>query len=209
MWKHDCWFWRYNISPSQIQVSGNESVSLKWKKSPFEQNNTNYHHWAIWIYLNKHSKEDLPWLSSWFLLLRKFHLKYISPYSQLLILSNSTSRKHEDLHVFYSQILRTCLMKLMKEIVIETEMGFQNIVSLQELPKGHWHPKRLLPNNSLDILSSCLMCRLSRNHSYKIWQRKSSWNLGKGRKKKFSACPSLSLPNSFFKKILSPGRKVG
>lgn len=34
-------------------------------------------------------------------------------------------------------------MKLIKEIVFETEMEFQDIVSLQELPKRHWHPKRL------------------------------------------------------------------
>lgn len=199
MWKHDCWFWKYNISFSQIQVSGNGSVSLEWKKSPFKQNNMNYHHWAIWIYLNKHSKEDLPWLSSWFLLLRKFHLKYISPYSRLLILSNSTSRKHEDLHDFYSQILRTCLMKLMKEIVIETEMGFQDIVSLQELPKGHWHPKRLC--QTIPWISWVLVwCADFQGITATKFGKESHLGIPVREGKKISACPSFSLPTSFLKK---------
>lgn len=168
----------------------------------------NYHHWAICIYLNKHSKEDLLWLSSWFLLLRKFDLKYISPYSQLLILSNSTSRNHEDLHVFYSQILRNCLMKLIKEIVIETEMGLQGIVSFQELPKRHWHPKRHC--QTIPWISWVLVrCADFQGITTTEFSKESNLRIP-GREGGKNFCVSLFfLTQLFFKKSYHRVRKVG
>lgn len=146
MWKHDRGSWKYNVSPSQIQVNGNEYVSLEWNSLQAEQYELSL--LGNRIYLNKHSEEDFLWLSPRFLLPRKFHLKYILPYYHLLLLPNSALGNHEDFHVFFPPLWFSNFEDLFdgtdqKNHYSNIEMGFQDLVSLRDFPKGHPHPQRL------------------------------------------------------------------